>query len=146
VSVTAHLLGTAKQALKDPFISSLDLSASGIRVQHKTAGMIAGIKVRSATFGPGLALQGLDYDLGLEGLANMGKLLLLLAELRTGQNLGVHDQDAVRLEGIRKEIDAKAAQKLPQLLREQVRLHDDAIPGYSLSRMFRVKTDKKAGS
>jgi hypothetical protein len=145
VSVTAHLLGTAKQALKDPFIEKLDLSASDIRVEHKTAGMIAGIKVHGAEFGPGLALNDLRYDLGLEGLANAGKLLLLFAQLSTGQDLGVRDQNAVRLEGLRKEIDAKAKEKLPELLRQQVRENDGAIPGYSLARMMRVKPEK-AGS
>lgn len=138
VSVTAHLLGAAKQALKDPHIHKLDLSATGITVEHKSAGLVAGIEVHSASFGPGLALQGMHYDLGLESLASLGKLLAILAQAHTGQDLGVRDQDAVRLEGIRKRIDAQAKEKLPEFLREQVRAHDDAIPGYSLARMFQV--------
>ncbi len=141
VSVTAHLSGTAKQALQDPFIQKLDLSAREIKVEHKSAGMIAGIQVHGAEFGPGLALNDLRYDLGLEGAASLGKLLLLMAQLRTGQDLGVRDQDAVRLEGLRKDIDAKAKEKLPELLRQQVREHDGAIPGYSLARMMRVKAE-----
>lgn len=135
LSVRAILQGNAKGALKDPKLQRLEISADGISLEHKTAGVLSQVRVRNLVFGPGLSLDGLDYDLGLEDVASVGKLLALLAQMHTGQDLGVRDQNAVRMEAIRRDIDTQARAKLPEMMREQVRAHDKVIPGYSLVRM-----------
>lgn len=136
VDLTAHLAGTMGDALKHPKVQKLDVSASKVSIQHDVAGKIAGIDLRTLAFGPDLALQDIQYELGLESTIGALKALAVLFELRTGQDLGVHDTNSPELVGIRKMIDDEARQKLPDLLREQIRANDAAIPGFSLKSLF----------
>ena len=136
IALTAHLQGDLGDALSDPRIARLDVNTSGVTVEHETGGKLASIDVRSLVFGGDLSLQRFDYDLALESGLSALKLLGMLVQLRTGQDLGIRDQNAVRLEWIREMIDGETRQKLPQILREQILANDGAIPGFSLKRMF----------
>lgn len=136
VDLTAHLAGTMGDALKHPKVQKLDVSASKVSIEHDLGGKIAGIDLRSLAFGPDLSLQDIQYELGLESTIGALKALAVLFELRTGQDLGVHDVNSPELVGIRKMIDDEARQKLPELLREQIRANDAAIPGFSLKSLF----------
>lgn len=136
LELTAHLQGNMGDALTDPRIGQLDVSTRGVTVEHERGGKLASIDVRSLVFGGDLSLQRFDYDLALESGLSALKLLGMLAQLRTGQDLGIRDQNAVRLDGIRAMIDGETRQKLPKLLKEQILANDKALPGFSLKKMF----------
>lgn len=138
IELAAHLEGSFGTAMKNPKVKSLDLNTQNVSIEHDVAGKIANVGLRRLTLGSDLSVQALDYDLGIESTLSALKLLIVLAELRTGQDMGVRDTNNVQLDSIRKMIDEQAGTKIPELLREQIRANDNAIPGFKLTSMFKV--------
>lgn len=136
MELTAHLQGNMQQAMSAPKLASIAIAADDVSIQAKKGGKIASIHVHSMRFGPDLAVQEFGYDMELESALNGLKALGILFELHTGQDIGIHDTNGVELQGFRARIDSEARTKLPDLLRDQVRQHDDAIPGFHLSSLF----------
>lgn len=136
IELTAHMQGNMQEAMSAPKLKSLGLRADDVSIMAKKGGKIASIRVHGMTFGPDLSLLEFGYEMELESALTGLKALALLFELRTGQDIGVHDTNSVELQGFRAQIDAQARTRLPDLLREQVRQHDDAIPGFHLTSLF----------
>jgi hypothetical protein len=132
LGLTAKLTGTLGQALKHPQLRELDVRTDGLTLEHKTWGVLGGLELRSLSFGPDLSLLGMDYTLGAETGAGLLKLLGAIAELHTGQDLGVRDMNTPEFKALRAKVDAEARQKLPAMMREQLKQHENDIPGLPL--------------
>ena len=134
--VSADMAGSLKDAMDAPQVEALRISARDLTIEHETAGALAAISIRSAELGPDLSLRSFDYDLSTEGILGGLKALAMLFQLRSGQDLGVRDINSPRLEALREMIDSKVRETVPEMLRQQVEAHRDAIPGLDLGNVL----------
>lgn len=136
VRLSADMAGSLKDALEQPQVERLRMSASDLTVEHQRAGALASIRIRGAVLNPDLSLASFDYDLSTESILGGLKALGLLLQLRSGQDLGIRDMHQPRLDALREMIDAQVRERVPELLREQVLANRGAIPGLDLGEVL----------
>lgn len=131
--LTCDMTGPADR----PEISQVRLNSWG---QHgitvaQTQGLgagIAGLEIRGATLSRGGAVS-LDYELIPEQLLQGGYALLALFGAAAGDpSLLNRPMPDVRLEGVRRSVDARIATEVGPQIVELIRRNDTAIPGFSL--------------
>lgn len=136
LKVQAAMAGTLQDAMDAPQVERLNLSATDLTVEHKTAGALASIGIRSAVINPDMSIERFDYDLSTEGILGGLKALGMLLQLRTGEDLGIRDMNSPRLEALREIIDGKVHAKVPDVLREQIEANRGIIPGMDLAEVL----------
>ena len=131
--VTCDMTGPANH----PAISQVRLSTwsqHGITVAQ-TQGLgagIAGLEIREARLDRGGAVS-LDYELIPEQMLQGGYALLALFGAMAGDpSLLNRPMPDMRLEGVRKDVDARIAREVGPQIVELIRRNDGAIPGFSL--------------
>lgn len=136
LSITAKMKGTMAQAFKHPKLDRLEVWTDGVTLEHKSAGILAGLEIHSLTFGSDLSLIDFHYTLGLEQGAGLLKLLGAMAQMQTGQDLGVRDLNSPEFKAIRADVDKQAREKLPVMLRDQLKARARSLPGLPLQEMI----------
>ncbi len=136
LNVLARLEGTMGDALSSPRLRELRLDTDGLTLEHKTAGLLGGLDLHSITFGPDLSVRDMRYSLGAETAVGLLKVLGMVAQLRTGQDLGVRDMESPEFRGIRARVDAEARATLPRMLRDQLRQISGDLPGLPLGQLI----------
>lgn len=135
LGILARLDGTMRDALARPSLRELRLDTEGLTLEHQSFGLLGGLDLHSLTFGPDLSVRDMRYTLGAEAALGLLKLLGAATQLRTGQDLGVRDLDTPQLRAIRARIEAQAQERLPAMLREQVRRLSGDLPGIPLGNL-----------
>lgn len=136
INLLARLDGTMKDAFANPRLQELRLDTDGLTLEHETAGLLGGLDLQGITFGPDLSVRRMDYTLGAETALGLLKVLGMVAQLRTGQDLGVRDTNSPELRAIRQRVEAEARQRLPAMLRDQVRQIGGDLPGLPLQQLL----------
>lgn len=129
-----------KGSAEQPTLSSLSLMAGGrgIRVLP-IAGSFKEFKeldMRSITVRPGGQFD-FDYDLSAEGMISGLAGLVQLLGMAAGQPVSGQVPD-VKLDFVRKEIDAKLQSEVPPRFAAFIKQYDGLVPGFSLSKLFAV--------
>ncbi|MFK7926955.1 MAG: hypothetical protein AB8H79_02110, partial [Myxococcota bacterium] len=132
----AAMAGNLDEAMANPQVERLTLTASDMTIEHKTAGALAAIGIQRVVINPDMSIERFDYDLSTESLAGGLKALALLLQLRTGQDLGVRDTNMPRIDALREIIDDKVHSKVPDILREQIQANRGVIPGFDLGQVL----------
>lgn len=136
LNLLARLDGTMADALAAPRLRELRLDTDGLTLEHKTFGLLGGLDLHGITFGPDLSVRDMRYTLGAETGLGLLKVLGMVAQLRTGQDLGVRDTESPELTAIRKRVEDQAKALLPQMLRDQVRQLSGDMPGLPLGQLL----------
>jgi hypothetical protein len=136
LNLVARLDGTMADALKSPRLRELTLDTDGLTLEHESFGLLGGLDLHGITFGPDLSVRDMRYTLGAETGLGLLKVLGMVAQLRTGQDLGVRDTESPQLRGIRKKVEDQAKALLPQMLRDQVRQLAGDLPGLPLGQLL----------
>ncbi len=136
LNLLARLDGTMADALASPRLRELRLDTDGLTLEHESVGLLGGLDLHGITFGPDLSVRDMRYTLGAETALGLLKVLGMMAQLRTGQDLGVRDMERPELTGIRKMVEDEAKLKLPQMLRDQVRQISGDLPGLPLGQLL----------
>ena len=135
--LAASLLSLAPELRTTPrLLRELRLDTDGLTLEHKTAGLLGGLDLHSITFGPDLSVRDMRYSLGAETAVGLLKVLGMVAQLRTGQDLGVRDMESPEFRGIRARVDAEARATLPRMLRDQIRQISGDLPGLPLGQLI----------
>lgn len=135
-----NLNAQGEGAAAQPTLSSLSLMADGrgIRILP-SEGMFKEFKelnMRAITIRPGGQFS-FDYDLSAEGLISGLAGLVQLLGMAAGQPVSGNVPD-VKLDFVRKEIDAKLQSEVPPRFAAFVKQYDGLVPGFSLSKLFAV--------
>ncbi|MFN7145966.1 MAG: hypothetical protein ACK4YP_19470 [Myxococcota bacterium] len=136
IDLLARLDGTMKDALARPRLQELRLDTDGLTLEHESVGLLGGLDLHGITFGPDLSVRRMDYTLGAETALGLLKVLGMVAQLRTGQDLGVRDTNTPELRALRQRVEAEARQRLPAMLRDQVRQIGGDLPGLPLQQLL----------
>ncbi len=136
LGILARLDGTMADAFARPRLRDLRLDTDGLTLEHESVGLLGGLDLHGITFGPDLSVRQMDYTLGAETALGLLKVVGMLAQVRTGQDLGVRDMNTPELRAIRSRVEAEARQRLPVMLREQVRQLGGDLPGLPLQQLL----------
>lgn len=136
IDLLAKLDGTMADALARPTLRELNLDTDGLTLEHESVGLLGGLDLHGITFGPDLSVRDMRYTLGAETALGLLKVLGMVAQLRTGQDLGVRDLERPELKAIRKRVEDEARQRLPAMLRDQVRSLGGDLPGLPLGQLL----------
>ena len=132
--------GGIPEDLSDLRVSSLRLGFSGgsANVDFSILGeKITALKIRSVTIRQGGELD-FDYDLITESLESLGRLLIMIGQLRTGQDMGVRSLEA-RHPGLRKKVDDTLQEQIGPMLKNFVLSNKNAVPGLDLSEVMGIR-------
>ncbi|MDP2310961.1 MAG: hypothetical protein Q8P18_33385 [Pseudomonadota bacterium] len=136
LNLVARLDGTMADALAAPRLRELHLDTDGLTLEHKTVGLLGGLSLHGITFGPDLSVRDMRYTLGAETGIGLLKVLGMVAQLHTGQDLGVRDMESPQLKVLRQKVEDEAKARLPQMLRDQVRQLSGDLPGLPLGQLL----------
>ncbi len=128
MEATAYLRGTAADA---PQVDRIEVQLSDLRIVEGDS-VIAQVNLRSLTLAPDLSVTQLDYGLAAEDLLTGIARLAAQVQLREGVDLGVRDVNAVRMNGLRAEIDAQLRQQIAASARRAIASSGASIPGLSV--------------
>lgn len=134
ISVSVNSGNGIPDDLADVNISSvsLDLSGQGANLEVNVLGegmRVINLQRVTLSHGGGLSFR---YGLVTEDLESLGRLLGMLVQLRTGQDLGVRDLNSSRHEGLRRMIDENLRGELDPMIRTFLQQHHDVVPGVDL--------------
>jgi hypothetical protein len=136
LNLRARLEGTMGDALSSPRLRELRLDTEGLTLEHRTAGLLGGLDLHSITFGPDLSVRDMRYSLGAETAVGLLKMLGMIAQLRTGQDLGVRDMESPEFRSIRARVEEETRARLPGMLRDQIRQLSGDLPGLPLGQLL----------
>ncbi len=132
------LSAQSQGALAHPVIQSLSLGAGGkgIRVKPVSGNFkeFKELDMRSVNIARGGTFT-FDYDLSAERLADGLVGLVQLLGMATGHPVGGQAPD-IKLDFVRKEIDAKLQEEVPGRFRALLEQYDQLVPGMSLKGLF----------
>lgn len=134
IRMRANAGGGIPEDFADTSVDSLTLELSGgdANVDISILGeKISAINIRRITFRNGGDVS-FEYGLVTETLASLGKLLLMIGQLRTGQDMGVRSIESNH-EGIRQIIDEKLDEAVEPMVREMILSNKNLLPGLDLS-------------
>jgi len=136
IGLLARLDGTMKDAMASPRLREIRLQTEGLTLEHETFGLLGGLDLHGITFGPDLSVRNMEYTLGAETGVGLLKVLGMVAQLRTGRDLGIRDTETPQFRALRARVENEARQRLPAILRDQIRQIGGDLPGLPLQQLL----------